>query len=432
MTTKLLLDLRTPLAVALAVTAAACAARPPSVNTAICLASLDNQASSRDAGGAGYELSEAAVDGQAPAPTLAQGPAARFRTTRGHTDNAARRNARAHAAGVTDLTPGAGIEDERNTISVFEANAPSTVFVTQRRVVVDYFSRRREEVESGSGSGFIWDKNGHIVTNYHVVRGAKSLTVQLYDGRTLPARVIGVAPRKDVAVLKVDAPAGTLKPISRLPKTKRVTVGQKTIAIGNPFGLEHTLTTGVVSAMGREVPGAGGVSIREMIQTDAAINPGNSGGPLLSSAGHLIGMNTMIFSGSGASAGIGFAVPVQTIQRVVPQLIAHGKAVHVGLGVVIDPGGELENRLGIRGVIVHRVPTGTPASRAGLQGLDRRNHGFVLGDVIVRVEQEPVVDYDDLYNALDRFKPGDLVKIHVEHGKSRKKRIVAVKLIELN
>jgi S1-C subfamily serine protease len=431
MTTKQLLDLGTPWAVALALVATGCATHAPPATTATSPTSLNNTALDRAQEGERFALTEAKGGTATPAPTLTDGPAPRFKNTRAPVDSAARQRARDRAS-VTDLTPGAGIEDERNTIAVFQANAPSTVFVTQKRVVVDYFSRRSEEVESGSGSGFIWDNKGHIVTNYHVVRGAKSLTVQLYDGRTLPARVVGVAPKKDVAVIKIEAPSKSLTPISRLPKTKRVIVGQKTIAIGNPFGLEHTLTTGVVSAMGREVPGAGGVSIREMIQTDAAINPGNSGGPLLSSAGHLIGMNTMIFSGTGSSAGIGFAVPVQTIQRVVPQLITHGKAVHVGLGVVIDPGGKLENRLGIRGVIVHRVPGGTPASAAGLQGLNRRDRGFVLGDVIVRVEKEAVVDYDDLYNALDRFKPGDLVNVHVEHGESRKKRIVAIKLIELN
>ncbi len=431
MTTKPLLDLRTLWATTLAIVATGCVAAPHGANSAKGPTSLNNQGVTAEAGVDRFALETASAAAQAPAPTLTDGPAPRFKPTRASAVNAARRAPTA-APGVTDLTPGAGIEDERNTISVFQATAPSTVFVTQKRVVVDYFSRRSEEVESGSGSGFLWDNRGHIVTNYHVVRGAKSLTVQLYDGRTLPARIVGVAPRKDVAVIKIEAPPQTLTPIPRLPRTKRVIVGQKTIAIGNPFGLDYTLTTGVVSAKGREVPGAGGVSIREMIQTDAAINPGNSGGPLLNSAGHLIGMNTMIFSGTGSSAGIGFAVPVQTIQRVVPQLITRGKAVHVGLGVVIDPGGQLENRLGIRGVIVHRVPDGTPASAAGLKGLDRRNRGFILGDVIVRVEKEPVVDYDDLYNALDHFRPGDLVDVHVERGEKRAKRIVAIKLIELN
>ena len=431
MTTKQWLDLREPWVLALALLAAGCAGAPGAVKSANSSTSLNIQEDAGDRCDEAYGFKTASGGADAPAPMLTDGPVPQFKPTRGAGGDAARQRA-AGAQPITDLTPGAGIEDERNTISVFQASAPSTVFVTQKRVVVDYFSRRSEEVESGSGSGFLWDKNGHIVTNHHVVRGAKSLTVQLYDGRTLPARVVGVAPRKDIAIIKIDAPPGTLTPIARLPETKRVVVGQKTIAIGNPFGLDYTLTTGVVSAMGREVPGAGGVSIREMIQTDAAINPGNSGGPLLNSAGQLIGMNTMIFSGTGSSAGIGFAVPVQTIQRVVPQLITHGKAVHVGLGVVIDPGGELENRLGIRGVIVHRVPEGTPASVAGLQGLDRRNRGFILGDVIVAVEKENVVDYDDLYNALDAFKPGDLVKVQVERGQARAKRIVAIKLIELD
>ncbi len=330
--------------------------------------------------------------------------------------------------GIAPLTPGAATEDERNTVSIFRAVAPSTVFVTQKREVMDFFTRESQEIDAGSGSGFVWDDKGHIVTNFHVVDGATALTVQLYDGRSLPARVVGTAPRKDIAVIQVDA--ADLKAIPVLPAEGLIEVGQKTVAIGNPFGLDYTLTTGVVSAVGRELPGAGGVSIREMVQTDAAINPGNSGGPLLNSAGQLIGMNTMIVSPSGQSAGIGFAVPVQTIRRAVPQLIAHGKLVQVGLGIRIDPRGRLERRLGVEGVILLAVPSGSPAAQAGLQGVKEARGRFELGDVIVGIGEETVENYDDLYNALDAYRAGDSVPVHVR-GSDNKRRTAKVQVIEL-
>jgi S1-C subfamily serine protease len=193
-------------------------------------------------------------------------------------------------------------------------------------------------------------------------------------------------------------------------------VGQKTIAIGNPFGLDHTLTTGVISAVGRQVQGIGGVTIRDMIQTDAAINPGNSGGPLLDSAGRLIGMNTMIFSRSGSSAGIGFAVPVSTIARVVPQIIKTGKVEQLGFGISIDPSQRIERRFGIRGVVVLGVGRGTPAEKAGLRGLARRPQGLALGDVVVAIDDKPVNDYDEFYNAVDAHKAGDKVTVKVRRG----------------
>ena len=315
-------------------------------------------------------------------------------------------------ASLPPLSAGARIEDEKNTIGVFSRASPSTVFVTQKRTVVDFYAGTRE-VESGSGSGFLWDKQGHVVTNWHVVQGAPRLSVTLQDQKTFPAKVVGVEPRKDIAVLKLEAPSAGLVPIT-LPETAvRLEVGQKVIAIGNPFGLDHTLTTGVVSALGREVDGAGGVTIRDMIQTDAAINPGNSGGPLLDSSGRLIGMNTMIFSRSGAWAGIGFAVPVTTILRLVPQLIRTGKAEQVGLGIRIDPAGRLERRLGIQGVVVISVAPRSPAERAGMQGIEQTSDGIRLRDVIVAVDQHRISSYDDLYNALDGRRPGDHTKVRV-------------------
>ena len=307
---------------------------------------------------------------------------------------------------------GARTEDERNTISVFRAVAPSTVFVTQTRIVVDFLGDE-QEVAAGSGSGFVWDEAGHIVTNYHVVEGARALRVTFQNQKTFDARLVGVEPRKDIAVLKVDAPGDLLRPVA-VGQHANLEVGQKAIAIGNPFGLDHTLTTGVISALGRQVHGVGGVTIRDMIQTDAAINPGNSGGPLLDSSGTLIGMNTMIFSKSGAYAGIGFAVPATTIGRIVPQIIAKGHAEQLGFDVQIDPLGRLERRFGIRGVAVLAVPPDGAAARAGMRGIEQTAEGLALGDVITGVDEQKVKDFDDLYNALDQHHAGDSVKVRLE------------------
>jgi S1-C subfamily serine protease len=316
---------------------------------------------------------------------------------------------------VPPLPPGARIEDERNTIDVFKSCAPSTVFVTQTRAVVDYFAGVEQEVPAGSGSGFVWDSAGHVVTNFHVVDGARSVTVTFSDQQVFDAKVVGLEPRKDIAVLKVEAPANLLTPI-RVAKATQLEVGQKAIAIGNPFGLDHTLTTGVISAIGRQMQGAGGVTIRDMIQTDAAINPGNSGGPLLDSTGALIGMNTMIYSKSGSSAGIGFAVPVATITRIVPQIIKTGRAEQLGLGIGIDPMQQLERRNGIHGVIVLAVPPGSSAAAAGLRGVTRGRGRLVLGDVIIGVDDKRVETFDDLYTVLDSHKPNDVVKVTVARG----------------
>jgi S1-C subfamily serine protease len=324
-------------------------------------------------------------------------------------------SASAEPSPVPPLSTAARIEDERNTIAVFRDAAASTVFVTQKRVVVDYLAGVAEEVAAGSGSGFVWDAMGHVVTNFHVVQGAQALTVTFRDQQSFPAKVVGAEPRKDIAVLKVDAPANLLKAV-RVAKQLDLEVGQKTIAIGNPFGLDHTLTTGVVSALGRQVQGIGGVTIRDMIQTDAAINPGNSGGPLLDSAGQLIGMNTMIYSKSGTSAGIGFAVPASTVARIVPQIIKTGKAETMGLGIQIDPNQRIEKRLGIRGVAVLAVQPDSPAAKSGLRGIEQTDRGLLLGDVIVGIDAAKVKDYDDLYNALDAHKAGDKVDVKVVRG----------------
>lgn len=321
-------------------------------------------------------------------------------------------SASASAAPIAPLSADYRTEDEQNTINVFRSASASTVFVTQKRMVRSYFGEA-SEVQSGSGSGFVWDADGHIVTNFHVINGAQSLSVTLQDHRVYDAVVRGVEPRKDIAVLRIKNPPPNLVPIRLREKASQVEVGQKTIAIGNPYGLDQTLTTGIVSALGREVEGIGGVTIRDMVQTDAAINPGNSGGPLLDSSGHLLGMNTMIFSRSGSSAGIGFAVPASAIKRVVPQIIAKGRAEQVGLGVQIDPAQRLERRFGIKGVVVLRVIDGTPAQAAGLIGITQTERGISLGDVIVGINDEAIADYDDLYNTLDTHKGGDQVTVTV-------------------
>jgi S1-C subfamily serine protease len=313
--------------------------------------------------------------------------------------------------------PHARTEDEDNSISVFRAVAPSTVYVTKSNIAFDRFARP-VEVPVGTGSGFIWDTKGHVVTNYHVVQGARRFSVTLHDHQTFDAELVGTDPRKDIAVLRANDPPRNLQPI-RVERGLELSVGQKTLAIGNPFGLDQTLTTGVISALGRSVPGAGGVTIRDMVQTDAAINPGNSGGPLLDSSGRLIGMNTMIFSGSGSSAGIGFAVPVAAIARVVPQIIRGGKPDRVGIGIGIDPSQSFERQYRVEGVLVLEVAEGGPAAKAGLKGAVRTRRGISFSDVIVAVDGTPIKNYDDFYNVLDRHEPGQKVKITVRRGDER-------------
>ncbi len=321
------------------------------------------------------------------------------------------------------------LPEEQNTIRVFKEAAPSVVFVTNIAVERDMFMDELA-VPQGAGSGFIWDKEGHVVTNFHVVNGGDRFLVTL-DGQTqLEARVVGVDPRKDVAVLKIKAPQAKLEPI-RLGSSDSLQVGQQALAIGNPFGLDNTLTTGIVSALGRQVQGIGGVTIHDMIQTDAAINPGNSGGPLIDSSGQLIGMNTMIYSQSGGSAGIGFAVPVAYIKRIVPQLIKYGRVIEPGIGVVVLPDRLAYQILGgaLGGVVVRQVEQGTPAARAGMRGLmqDPETGRLILGDVIVGIDGTPVTDFDDLYNALDDHRVGDTVTVHtLRNGRKRSYRVQLV------
>ena len=319
------------------------------------------------------------------------------------------------------------LPEEQNTIKIFQDNSPAVVFVTNVAIGQNMF-QDEFAVPQGAGSGFVWDDQGHIVTNFHVVQGGDAFLVTLRDKTQLEAKVVGVDPNKDIAVLKVER-SDKLKAI-KVGSSDQLLVGQQAIAIGNPFGLDHSLSKGVISALGRQVEGIGGVTIRDMIQTDAAINPGNSGGPLLDSDGNLIGMNTMIFSRSGSSAGVGFAVPVSFIKRIVPQLIKSGRVTRPGIGISIMNTGQKYYLIGDQdGVVINKVTPGGPAAKAGLRGV-RRTPGAreEAGDVIVGIEDIPVKDFDDLFNALDQYKVGDKVKIKI----LREGKVVSVPITLIN
>ncbi len=333
------------------------------------------------------------------------------------------------AAVIPALPARALLPDEENTIKVFKGASASVVYVTNV-AITQTAGMDEQAIPQGTGSGFVWDRAGHIVTNFHVVAGGDAFLVTLGDQTQLEARIVGSDPTKDIAVLKVEKDHAKLRPV-RLANFEALRVGQKTIAIGNPFGLDHTLTTGVISALGREMQGVSGITIRDMIQTDAAINPGNSGGPLLDSDGNLIGMNTMIFSRTGGSAGIGFAVPVSFIARIVPELVKFGKVVRPGMGISILNTGQKFYLLGDRpGVVINEVAPGSPAAKAGLRGLRRLPGGRVAaGDVVIGVETYAVKDFDDLFNVFDRFKPGDTVKVKVMRG--GKELVVPVTLVNI-
>ncbi|MCH7721401.1 MAG: trypsin-like peptidase domain-containing protein [Planctomycetes bacterium] len=315
--------------------------------------------------------------------------------------------------------------DEQSTIALFEQAAPSVVFVSPMELRTDFFGLNVFEVPVGTGSGFVWDRDGHIVTNYHVIQRASGYSVTLSDGQTYDAGLVGAYPDKDLAVLHIDAPADELVPVP-LGDSSDLRVGQKVFAIGNPFGLDHSLTTGVVSALDRSIDTFGGRRIDGVIQTDAAINPGNSGGPLLDSAGRLIGMNSAIYSRTGDSAGIGFAIPVNTVSRYVPELIAHGRVTRSGLGVVTFSDA-IARRNHIDGVLLRYVPADSAGARAGLRGTRRRRaDGAILrGDVIVAVNGKPIENEDDLLNAFDTYGVGDGVEItYVREGRRRTVPIV--------
>ncbi|HHD63920.1 MAG TPA: trypsin-like serine protease [Desulfobulbaceae bacterium] len=302
-------------------------------------------------------------------------------------------------------------EDEKNTIEVFKNSAPSVVYITSIALRRNLFNLNVYEIPRGTGSGFIWDKQGRIVTNYHVISDASRLEVTLADHSTWKAVLVGAAPDRDIAVLKISAPKNTLHPIS-LGDSDDLQVGQKVFAIGNPFGLDQTLTTGIVSALGREIKSVTGRIISDVIQTDAAINPGNSGGPLLDSAGRLIGVNTAIYSPSGGSSGIGFAVPVHEVNNVVPQVIRHGRLIRPGLGISIAPR-KLAEEFELPGVLVLNVQPGSTAAKAGLRGTRQVRGGLILGDSILTVNGKPVHNYNELRDAFEQYQVGDSVTLTV-------------------
>ena len=264
----------------------------------------------------------------------------------------------------------------------------------------------------GTGTGFIWSADGYVVTNFHVVQEANVVTVTLQDGSSYEAVPVGSDPDKDLAVLRIDAPEVELTPVN-LGDSSLLEVGRKVIAIGNPFGLDTTMTVGVVSALGREIESVSRRTIRDVIQTDAAINPGNSGGPLLNSLGQLVGVNTAIYSPSGASSGIGFAIPVNTVRRIVPELITYGRVQTPILGITRLPQPDYYRRLwGSEGVIVLDVVEGTDPERLGMRGLRRVQGGQIqLGDVIVEIEGQVVADEDDYATIMEQHQPGDVVRV---------------------
>ena len=300
-------------------------------------------------------------------------------------------------------------DDEKNTIEVFKNATPSVVYITSISVRRNLFNLNVYEIPQGTGSGFIWDKQGRIVTNYHVISDANRLEVTLADHSTWKAVLVGAAPDRDIAVLQISAPKSKLYPIP-IGNSDDLQVGQKVFAIGNPFGLDQTLTTGVVSALGREIKSVTGRIIEGVIQTDAAINPGNSGGPLLDSAGLLIGVNTAIYSPSGGSSGIGFAVPVYEVNRVVPQVIRHGRVIRPGLGISLAPR-KLAQEFDLPGVLILNVQPGSTAEKAGLRGTQQVRGGLVLGDSILAVNGKSVNDYNTLRDALEMYQVGETVNL---------------------
>jgi len=324
--------------------------------------------------------------------------------------------------------PGDLTADEKNTIEVVKKAKNSVVFITNLQYVRDFFFVSDQPVARGTGSGFVWDDKGHIVTNFHVIEEGDKFMVSLPNQRQVEARLVGREPAKDIAVLKLVERVPDLTPVV-VGTSKNLEVGQKVIAIGNPFGFDHTVTTGIVSALGRTMPGAGGVTIRDMIQTDASINPGNSGGPLLNSDGQLIGMNTMIVSPSGASSGLGFAVPVDIIRKIVPQIISFGKVTRPGIGISFLRD-EYARRAGVEGAVILDVPRDSRAHELGLRGLGRDSLGrLYIRDVITGIDSTKIKSYDDLYNALDNYEVGDTVTLTVERdGKSRRVRITLVEI----
>eukprot|EP00038_Savillea_parva_P006149 m.161986 g.161986 ORF g.161986 m.161986 type:complete len:439 (+) comp12132_c0_seq1:5406-6722(+) len=320
-------------------------------------------------------------------------------------------HAEARGAGGGDDGVDAGLtEDERRTMAVFEASAPSVLNVTMMGRP-NPFTRNMYEVPQGTGSGFVWDDAGHVVTNFHVVQGASGVTVTTSDHTEVPCKLIGVDPSRDIAVLKMQRKRDEPSPIPPLPigRSGGLKVGQRAYTLGNPFGLDLTFTAGVISAIGRELPSVTGRPLANMIQTDAAINPGSSGGPLLDSSGRVIGMNTMIFSPSGASAGVGFAIPVDTMKLSVSQIIKYGRPIRSGIGMQLAPDMVLQ-RLGIEGALVWRV-TSNEARGVFKESYQDRRGQIVLGDILIQINKTPIKSSLDVFRAFEDVNVGDTFEV---------------------
>lgn len=309
------------------------------------------------------------------------------------------------STGRLDLSP-----EEQRVAGLFKAVAPSVV-----AIYIERSPRLDSDESGGAGSGFVWDKAGHIVTNDHVIEGAEEINVVLNDGRSMGARVVGRAPWADLAVLRLKESVEDLLPL-QVGQSEKLVVGQTALAIGSPFGLSRTLTMGIISALDRQLPTMSGRLVRNVIQTDAAINPGNSGGPLVDSSGRLIGVNTAIVAPSGASAGVGFAIPVDIVKRIVPALIRTGRAPLAGIGIVAVPD-ETTRRAGLAGVVVHAVRAGSSAADAGIKGLNQRGE---LGDIIIAVASTPVNTVADFSLALEQIGVGERTTITLIRGGRRR------------
>ncbi len=318
---------------------------------------------------------------------------------------------------------GALAADEQRIVTLFEQAAPSVAYITTQVVQTNMWMEQR--VSEGAGSGFVWDAQGHVVTNHHVVEGAQRVFVQLDAGEPIEAVVVGRAPEYDLAVLRLSRFPASIRPIP-VGTSRDLKIGQSVFAIGNPFGLSRTLTQGLVSALDRELPTTGYREVAGVIQTDAAINPGNSGGPLLDSAGRLIGVNTAIRSASGSSAGVGFAIPVDLVNRLVPALITRGRAPLPGIGFqAVDP--QLVARSGVSGVVLERVVPGGPLAQAGVQPLNRKSGE--LGDVIVGANGKPVRTLSDLMLEVEKSGIDSSVELTLKRGEAQRK--VKVKVIDV-
>ena len=314
--------------------------------------------------------------------------------------------------------------EETSTTELFRDASPTVVYITSIGLRRDFFSFRAMEIPQGTGSGFVWDTQGHIITNFHVIRDARRAEVTLADHSTWPAELVGYAAEKDLAVLRIDAPTELLHPL-RIGTSHDLEVGQKVLAIGNPFGFDQTLTTGIISALGREIESMTRIPIRNVIQTDAAINPGNSGGPLLDSGGRLIGVNTAIYSPSGSYAGIGFAIPSDTVNWVVADLIAFGKIQRPDIGIDLAPD-SVSRRWGLEGPVVLQVITGSGADKAGIRPSIRTRDGRIrLGDILIAIDDARIRSTGEIGLALEKYRPGDRITITiVRDGKPKEIDVV--------